>query len=110
VNYGGKDMEFIEPAGYETWSQAQKHHFEYTLRECEDGYKEMLTFGSKPQQARAVLPNALKTEIIVTADLKEWQHIFKLRCAPSAHPDFVQLAVDLRRQFEEAGLPCATNT
>jgi len=110
VNYGGKDMEFIEPAGYETWSQAQKNHFEYTLRECEDGYKEMLTFGSKPQQARAVLPNALKTEIIVTADLKEWQHIFKLRCAPSAHPDFVQLAVDLRRQFEEAGLPCATNT
>jgi len=87
VNYGGNDMEFIEPDGYEDWGYAQKNHFESALRECEDEYKQLLIWELKPQQARAVLPNALKTEIVVTADAAEWAHIRKLRTAKAAHPD-----------------------
>jgi thymidylate synthase (FAD) len=91
VNYGGKEMEFIEPAEYGSWTQAQRNNFEVTLHECEHVYNNMLIFGCKPQQARAVLPNALKTEIVVTADAAEWMHIRKLRTDKAAHPDMVRV-------------------
>ena len=48
-----------------------------------------------PQQARAVLPNSLKTEIVVTANFREWRHIFKLRTAPAAHPQMRELMIPL---------------
>ena len=89
VNYGGKDMEFIEPAGFEGWGEKAVQVFKETCHFAEYGYAEMLEDGLIPQQARAVLPNALKTEIIVTADAAEWAHIKKLRTHPSAHPDMV---------------------
>lgn len=104
VNYAGKDMEFIEPAGFEGWENNIKAYFEVFLGKVEDEYAEYICQGLTPQQARAVLPNALKTEVIVTADLAEWQHIFKLRCHKSAHPDFVRLAVPLRDQFISEGI------
>jgi len=62
-----------------------------------DGYK--LT----PQQARQVLPNALKTELIMTGTIEQWEGFFKLRCAPNAHPDARYLAMQLRTMFEENG-------
>ena len=49
------------------------------LLNCEKEYLELLGLGWSPQQARAVLPNALKAEIVVTANIREWRHIFKLR-------------------------------
>ena len=91
VNYGGKDMEFIEPAGFEGWADKAVQVFKETCHFAEYGYAEMLEDGLAPQQARAVLPNALKTEIIVTADAAEWAHIKKLRTHPSAHPDMVRV-------------------
>ena len=87
MNYGGKDMEFIEPEGFEEWDIESAYHFELRCATAENSYNTMLVAGRTPQQARAVLPNALKTEIVVTADLKEWSHIRKLRTAKSAHPD-----------------------
>ena len=86
VRYSG-NMEFIEPAGFEGWSQASQDHFENACTESEEFYADMLYEGLKPQQARAVLSNALKTEIVVTADAAEWAHIRKLRTAKSSHPD-----------------------
>jgi len=91
VNYGGKDMEFIEPAGYENWPPFTQDTFEDILNDCEQTYNILLDDGLKPQQARAVLPNALRTEIVVTADAKEWSHIRKLRTHKSAHPDIVRV-------------------
>ena len=58
-----------------------------------DGYK--LT----PQQARQVLPNALKTELIMTGTIEQWKGFFKLRCAPNAHPDARYLAIQLLKLF-----------
>ena len=74
------------------------------MDQSERSYEYMRKNGLSPQQARAVLPNALKTEIVVTCDLDEWKHLFKLRCAPSAHPDFRRLAIPLRDRFQEEGL------
>ena len=48
--------------------------------------------GCTPQQARSVLPNSLKTEVIVTMNLDGWKHFFELRCAPTAHPDMQEVA------------------
>jgi thymidylate synthase (FAD) len=54
--------------------------------------------GVKPQDARDVLPNATKTEVIMTANLREWRHFFNLRCDRAAHPDMRKLALNLLRQ------------
>ena len=88
VNYGGKDMEFIEPWWWDGSEDEEERDWMETLfRYDEDLYRSLISYGRSPQQARAVLPNALKTEIVVTADAAEWAHIRKLRTAKAAHPD-----------------------
>lgn len=62
---------------------------------AEDAYTKLLAQGWRPEQARAVLPNSLKTEIVVTASLQEWRHIFKLRTAQAAHPQMREIMVPL---------------
>lgn len=102
VNYGGKDMEFIEPAGFDSWTDSQKSVFKASVLQDSLAYNYLLDTGLSPQQARAVLPNSLKTEIIVTADAAEWAHIKKLRTHPSAHPDMVRVMNMM--PWEEMGL------
>lgn len=58
----------------------------------EKTYKSLLKDNWTPQQARSVLPNSLKTEIVVTGNLREWRHFFKLRTAPTAHPQMREVA------------------
>lgn len=87
VNYGGKDIEFIEPEGFDNWSVDAQEIFFESCNEAEVNYQDLLDEGLKPQAARAALTNALKTEIIVTADVAEWNHIKSLRTAAAAHPD-----------------------
>ena len=65
------------------------------LRIAEVDYMELLGLGWTPQEARDVLPNALKTEIVVTGNYREWRHFFKLRCDEKAHPHMRALAKDL---------------
>ena len=67
----------------------------------EHDYFDLLTQGWKPQQARQVLPNALKTELVMTGFLSDWIHFFELRCAPSAHPDAQKLAKELLVKLNE---------
>lgn len=61
--------------------------WEKTMNSCENAYFDLLDFGCTPQEARSVLPNSLKTEVVMTADMREWRHFIRLRCAPAAHPD-----------------------
>lgn len=56
------------------------------VQAAETAYLTLIEQGVTPQIARGVLPNDLKTEIVVTANLREWHHIFALRCSPNAHP------------------------
>jgi len=61
----------------------------------EKAYTNLIAKGWTPQQARAVLPNSTKTEIIVTANFREWRHIFKLRCSKAAHPQMREIMCPL---------------
>ena len=71
---------------------------------AETSYNMMRGLGCSPQIARSVLPNSLKTELVMTANLREWRHFFKLRCSPAAHPQMREVALPLLRKFQ-AELP-----
>ena len=58
-------------------------------------YFDMLAEGCTPQEARSVLPNSLKTEVVMTANIREWRHFLKLRCSPAAHPQMREVALIL---------------
>jgi thymidylate synthase (FAD) len=60
----------------------------------------MLDYGATPQEARSVLPNSLKTEVVMTANLREWRHVLQLRCADSAHPQMQQLMRPVLAEFK----------
>lgn len=74
--------------------------FLYNLMQAEFNYFSMLTLGWTPQQARQLLPNALKTEVVMTGFVKDWEHFFELRCAKNAHPDMQLLANQLKEKFK----------
>ncbi len=65
-------------------------------------YFDLLARGRPPQEARAVLPNSLKTEVVMTANMREWRHFLKLRCAPAAHPQMREVALMLLEMLHEA--------
>ena len=67
----------------------------------EKTYLKMIESGAHPQQARTVLPNSLKTEIIMTMNLREWRHFFKLRTANVAHPQMIEIAKQILDEFKE---------
>ena len=73
------------------------------LCESESDYLLMLNRGWTPQQARAVLPNALKTELVMTGFISDWSHFFKLRCDSAAHPQARELAIPLKEEFIKRG-------
>lgn len=66
----------------------------------ESDYMRLLSEGWTPQEARAVLPNSLKTEIFITYNIREWRHFFKLRCSKRAHPDMRVVANMLLDMFK----------
>lgn len=68
---------------------------------AEIDYQALLFDGWSPQQARSVLPNSTKTEIVVTANFREWRHIFKLRTAPAAHPQMRELMIPLLEECQK---------
>ena len=64
-------------------------------------YTNLIEEGWKPQEARSILPNSLKTELIMTGFDSDWQNFFKLRCAPNAHPQAKELADMLKDKFNK---------
>lgn len=78
--------------GYSAWEEA--------CQIAERAYFKLLDFGCSPQEARAVLPNSLKTEIVMTANLREWRHFLKLRTSPTAHPQMWELTVPLLNELK----------
>lgn len=69
---------------------------------AEQRYFDLLNEGATAQEARTVLPNSLKTELIMTATLAEWLHFFKLRCADTAHPQMREVATQARELMSVA--------
>lgn len=72
-----------------------------TCQHCEHGYMKLLELGWTAQQAREVLPNALKTQIVITYNLREWRHFFSLRADLTAHPQMRALASSMLVRFKE---------
>jgi len=107
VNYKKKGLTFIKPVWlsfevdesnnypYDTWYWVQ------FMEKCEHEYLALLNFGWKPEQAREVLPNSLKTEIVMTANLREWRHILKLRTSRRAHPQMRELMLSCLDGFKQ---------
>lgn len=61
--------------------------FILTCKDAEQRYNALIKEGFKPQEARSILPGCLKTEVVMTANFREWQHFLELRTSPAAHPD-----------------------
>ena len=94
-----QDVEYIEPTWYADATDEQKRLFEDSLSYTEICYSQLLKSGWRPEQAREVLPNALKTEIVMTANLREWMHVFSLRCSSKAHPQIRELMWMAKRRL-----------
>ena len=69
------------------------------LNNSERDYMDLIKLGWKPQEARDILPNALKTELVMTGFIDDWKHFFELRCDSAAHPQARELAVPLQQLF-----------
>lgn len=84
-----------ESVQYKTWFDS--------CMQSEQAYFKLIANGSTPEEARCVLPNSLKTELVMTANLREWRHFFKLRAADitgKAHPQIKQLTIPLLKELQ----------
>jgi thymidylate synthase (FAD) len=116
----GSEITVIQPCFLHDLTSATQHdtdkHFGFSLngepntdakdmnwyfgcRQAEEGYFNMLDCGCTPQEARSVLPMSLKTEIVMTANLREWREVFNQRCDSHAHPQMRALMLDTLQDF-----------
>ncbi|WDP87090.1 MAG: FAD-dependent thymidylate synthase [Desulfobacter sp.] len=80
------------PVGDEIWLKS--------MARAESEYKTLIDAKWKAQAAREILPNSMKTEIVVKANIREWRHIFALRCAKTSHPQMVGLMIPLLKDLK----------
>ena len=93
-------MEFIRPVWWDKWTEKEQNIWIESMQNAEKAYLSLIKAGSTAEKAREVLPNSLKTEIVVTANLREWRHIFNLRCSKKAHPQVRQLMTNCCKEFK----------
>lgn len=106
VNYsleknGDGDISFIRPLEFNDIDE--KHKFTIwkdAMQIAENMYLDLIDIGTRPEVARSVLPNSVKTEINIKANLREWRHLLKLRTAKDAHPEIRRLCVPLLKEFK----------
>ena len=96
----GREITVIKPLfwkedseGYSEWLSA--------MEQAEKSYMRLIDLDASPERARSVLPNSLKTEIVITCNIREWRHIFGLRCSRSAHPQMREIMLPLLREFHD---------
>lgn len=96
----GNELTFIKPC---FWSENDSQYVIWTevMQQIEDSYNKLIKGGASPQEARSILPNSLKTEIVVTMNIREWRHFFKLRTAQTAHPQMREIAQMMLVDFKE---------
>jgi len=99
-NYSGEGITVIKPFFFEN-DTAKLQHWAKAMLACENAYNDLIGLGAGPQEARSVLPNSLKTEIVVTYDLREWRHFFKLRTAKAAHPQMREITIPMLAEFKK---------
>ena len=94
------ELTFIKPC---FWKEEDKEYklWESLMQSIEKVYNTMIASGVKPQEARSVLPNSLKTEMLVTMNLREWRHFLTLRTNTAAHPQMREVALMIYNLFLE---------
>ena len=101
-NYGAAgQVTFIAPCFGWTEGSTLYRDWVFAMRQAEHTYLRMLGAGATPQEARSVLPNSLKTEIVMTANLREWRHVFRLRTSKAAHPQMREVMVPLLAELQQ---------
>jgi thymidylate synthase (FAD) len=96
----GNELTVIKPCFWE------ENTIPYTIwrdsiERIEQGYLSLVEAGATAQQARSILPNSLKTEVVVTANPREWRHIFKMRTSKAAHPQMQEITIPLLHEFQQ---------
>lgn len=103
----GNELTFIEPCFFNLDSEEDKKNKEIWIKSMkfiEDQYNMLIGNGAKPEQARSILPNSLKTEIVVTMNLRAWRNFLRLRTDKSAHPQIREISNMILSEFK-AKLP-----
>lgn len=96
----GNELTFIKPC---FWNE-EDPKYQIWVKQMEDiekNYNILIGMEASAQEARSILPNSLKTEIVVTMNIREWRHFFKLRCSSAAHPQMQEIAKILLQSFKE---------
>ncbi len=104
VNYSrgpeGRGLVVIKPLFFEENSE-QYELWLRAMEACETAYLDLLAAGASPQEARTVLPNSLKTELVMTANLRQWRHVLALRVSRASHPQMREIMKLILLHFQE---------
>lgn len=96
----GKELTLIRPC---FWKDDEEKYRIWcgVMEKVECSYNELMSMGAKPEEARSILPNSLKTEIVVTMNLRELRHFLRLRTSPKAHPQMREVSNMLLKYVKE---------
>jgi len=94
----GKEITVIKPFFWKEDSNQYSIWLE-AMQNAEKSYLSLIELGAKAEEARSVLPNSLKTEIVISCNIREWRHIFQLRCAKDAHPQMREIMLPILKEF-----------
>ena len=96
----GEEITVIKPC---FWDETDLKYAAWAnlCSKAEDAYIDLIRSGATPQEARSVLPNSLKTEVVMTANIREWRGFLKLRCAKAAHPQMREVALILLEKVHD---------
>lgn len=103
-NKFGKEITVIDPCFWRSGSETDHKKYEIwkeAMEASEKTYLQLIELGANPEEARSVLPNSLKTEIVITMNLREWRHLFKLRTSNAAHPQMREITRPLLDEFKK---------
>lgn len=95
----GGEITVIKPMSFDC-SDSPYRIWKRSCENAETAYFDLLNEGCTPQEARSVLPNSTKTEVVMTANMREWRHFLRLRTAPAAHPDMREVAKMLLTEMQ----------
>lgn len=100
----GNELTFIKPFYFDELTDRRRiEHWEMTMKIAESEYMVLINDGARPQEARAVLPNSIKTEVVMSTNYREWRHFFKLRAARAtgpAHPQMEEITRPLLAELK----------
>lgn len=95
----GNELTFIKPCFWDEDSE-QYNIWKNTMQNIETEYNKLISIGATSQEARSILPNSLKTELVMTMNLREWRHFLKLRTSAASHPQMREVAKMILDEFK----------